>query len=156
MIQVLFICLGNICRSPMAEAVLRQLVDQAGLANQIEVDSVGTGDWHVGEPPHPGTQAVLQRHGVPFAGAARQLTRADLDTADYLIAMDAANVADVRRLGLTDANGPKLRRLMEFAPADLPRDVPDPWFTGDFDETYRLVTAGCQGLLEQIRREHDL
>jgi protein-tyrosine phosphatase len=156
MIDVLFICLGNICRSPMAEAVLKQLVDQAGLAEHIAVDSVGTGAWHIGEPPHPGTQAVLGRNGVPFAGAARQLTKADLDAADYLIAMDADNVAEVRRLGLSDANRPKLRRLMEFAPADLPRDVPDPWFTGDFDETYRLVSAGCRGLLEQIRREHDL
>ena len=126
MIHILFICLGNICRSPMAEAIMRHLIAQAGLGDHITVDSVGVGSWHIGQAPHPGTQDVLRLHGIPFAGAARQITAADIAGADYLIAMDRENVAGVRALDRSGAVTAKLRRLLEFAPPGSPRDVPDP------------------------------
>ena len=156
MVRVLFVCLGNICRSPMAEGVFGHLVAQAGLSEQISVDSAGTGSWHVGEPPHPGTRQVLHQHGIALDSTARQVDQADLRTADYIIAMDGENVRDLRRLdrqGLLDG---KLRRLLDFAPPGGPRDVPDPYYDNDFDTVYRLVEAGSQGLLAHIRREHGL
>ena len=155
MIAVLFICLGNICRSPMAEAVMRQLVHEAGLADHIQVDSVGVGAWHVGQPAHRGTQAVLREHNIPYAGRARQITAEDVRTADYLIAMDADNMAEVRRMLPANAEA-RLHRLLEFVPGRDPRDVPDPYFEDNFDWVYSLVDAGCRGLLAHIRAEHDL
>jgi protein-tyrosine phosphatase len=155
MIDVLFICLGNICRSPMAEAVMHQLIRQAGLDQQIRVDSVGVGSWHIGQPAHHGTLEILRRHNIPYEGRARQITAGDVENAAYLIAMDGENVADVRRMLPPNADK-KVHRLLEFAPAGFPRDVPDPYFDGRFDEVYRLVDAGCRGLLAHIRDEHRL
>lgn len=155
MIEVLFICLGNICRSPMAEAVMQQLVRDAELEERIHVDSVGVGDWHIGQSPHRGTQEILRRHNIPYAGFARQITRDDVKQADYLIAMDRENESDVRRMLPSDVKK-HVHRLLDFAPADYPCDVPDPYFDGKFDEVYHLVDAGCRGLLAHIRDEHDL
>jgi protein-tyrosine phosphatase len=155
MIEILFICLGNFCRSPMAEAVMHQLVHDAGLADRIRVDSVGLGAWHVGQPPHPGTQAILRRHHIPYAGRARQITPDDVRQADYLIVMDAENLAAVQRL-LPVTGTRHLHRLLDFAPAGFPRDVPDPYFDGNFDAVYDLVDAGCRGLLAHLRAEHAL
>ena len=155
MVDVLFICLGNICRSPMAEAVMQQLVRDAGLADHIRLDSVGVGAWHVGQPPHRGTQEALRRHNIPYAGRARQITRDDVEHADYLSAMDGENLADVRRL--LPANVDKrAHRLLDFAPAGFPPDVPDPYYAGNFDEVYHLVDAGCRGLLAHLRSAHHL
>jgi protein-tyrosine phosphatase len=139
----------------MAEAVMRQLVQEAGLGKSIHVDSVGVGDWHIGQPPHHGTQEVLRRHKIPYAGTARQITRDDVQNADFLIAMDSQNLADVRRM-LPAHVEKNVHRLLEFAPAGFPGDVPDPYFDGKFDEVYHLVDAGCRGLLAHIRRQHDL
>ncbi len=133
---------------------MRHLVAQAGLADQITVDSVGTGAWHIGEPPHHGTQAILRRESIAYDGCARQITRADIVEADYLVAMDAQNVADVRIVERSAIVDEKLRRLLEFAPPGGPLDVPDPYFEDNFDEVYRLVEAGCRGLLATIRAEH--
>src|SRR5262245_6124100 len=100
-IRVLFICMGNICRSPMAEAVFRDLVEQAGLSERFEIDSCGTGGWHAGDPPHRGTLAVLRRYGIDAsAQQARRLRAADLADFDYLLAMDAENLDDIARLGV--------------------------------------------------------
>lgn len=154
-IEVLFICLGNICRSPMAEAVMHKQVADAGLAGRIVVDSVGVGAWHVGQPPHPGTLEILRRHELPYAGRARQITHDDVRRAEYLIAMDSENLADVRRMLPANAKR-NLHRLLEFAPAGPPRDVPDPYYTGNFDAVYLLVDAGCRGLLAHIRATHEL
>lgn len=154
-IRVLFICLGNICRSPMAEAIMQHLVAEAGLTDKIVVDSVGTGDWHVGQPAHRGTREVLQRHGVSYSGVARQITVDDLST-PYLIAMDRQNLADARALDPTGLVASRLSLLLDYGPPGGPRDVPDPYYTGDFDTVYHLIDAACQGLLKHIREKHDL
>ena len=154
---ILFICLGNICRSPMAEAIFRKLVQDAGLADRFEIDSAGTGDWHIGEPPHRGSQAILRKNGVSFNGQhARQIQAVDLGHYDYLIVMDSSNLDDVqtlvRRHG-TDGLTPVIARLLDYAdPAIAGREhnVPDPYYTGNFDYVYELITSGCQGLLKEI------
>src|SRR2546421_5279164 len=110
MIRVVFVCLGNICRSPMAEAVFRNLVEEAGLTDQFEIDSAGTGDWHLGEPAHPGTRKILSKHGIELDHRARRVSPEDL-SADYFIVMDRQNLRDVAALG--DA---RIRLMMEFAP----------------------------------------
>ncbi len=156
MIRVIFVCLGNICRSPMAAAVFQHLVDRAGLSRQIEVDSAGTGNWHVGEPPHPGTSEILQRQGIVHSGRARQVKLDDLHTADYLVAMDVDNVAALRKLERQAVLNRKLFLLLDFAPPGSPRDVPDPYYKDNFDDVYQLIEAGCRGLLEHIRTEHKL
>ncbi len=156
MVRVLFICLGNICRSPMAEALFRRRVAEAGLAGEIEVRSAGTADWNVGLPAHRGTLDVLRRHGVPHDGRARQVSRSDLDWADYVIAMDGSNVADLRHLDRSGALDGKLYRLMEFGPPNAPLDVPDPYYDGRFDYVYGLVKTGTANLLEMIRNENGL
>lgn len=153
MIRVLFVCLGNICRSPMAEAVFRQKVRHGGLEDKIQADSAGTGHWHVGEMPHVGTRKVLESHGVVYTHRARQLTARDLDEFDYILAMDDDNIADITSLG---AGRAKVARFLEYAPHLGVRSVPDPYYTGGFDEVYRLLTAAAEGLLIAIRAEQTL
>lgn len=151
-IQVLFVCLGNICRSPMAEAVLRDMVRKEGLEDRIEVDSAGTGDWHIGNPPHVGTLRKLDEVGISYEGIrARQVHTHDFDAFDYIVAMDDANVKDLGRLkAISDG---KVMKLLDLVPDAKLKDVPDPYFTGNFDETYELVTAGCRALLDKIKAE---
>lgn len=153
-IQVLFVCLGNICRSPMADAVFQQMVDEAGLHEQICVDSAGTGSWHIGEKAHPGTRRVLAQHAIPYNGRARQITGTDMQTANsYIIAMDEENVTTlIERYG----NHPRLYRLLDFATQTHENNVPDPYFSGNFEYVYQLVTDGCRGLLATIRAENGL
>ncbi len=138
----------------MAEAVFQKLVDEAGLSAQIQVDSAGTGSWHVGEKAHPGTRKVLQDHGIVYNGRARQINNADM-RADhtYIIALDNNNLNDLqRRFGSHD----KRFRLLEFAQNTPERDVPDPYYTGNFETVYQLVLDGCQGLLDYIKKQEDL
>jgi protein-tyrosine phosphatase len=154
-IRVLFVCMGNICRSPMAEAVFRDLAGKAGLGGRFEVDSAGTGGWHAGEPPHRGTLAVLRRNGVdPGGQRARQLRAADLQAFDYVVAMDEENLDDIALLQ-AEARRP-VSRLLDYAAELGVRDVPDPYYDDSFERVYALVTAGCAGLLRHIRVEHDL
>jgi protein-tyrosine phosphatase len=136
----------------MAEAVFRQLVQDAELNDQIDIESAGTGGWHIGDRPHRGTLKVLAENQIEVgAKRARQLRRTDSTDFDYIIAMDADNVADIET-----ALGQRVPRLLEFAPPGTPHDVPDPYYANNFDEVYRLVQAGCQGLLAHIRAETGL
>ncbi|OAN45433.1 phosphotyrosine protein phosphatase [Chloroflexus islandicus] len=149
-IRVLFVCMGNICRSPMAEAIFRHLVEQAGLSDRFEIDSAGTGGWHVGEPPHPGTQRVLARHNIATAGMrARQVRSADIDQFDYILVMDRENLADLGRFHPRARERAKL--LLSFAPELGVDEVPDPYYNGRFDEVYQLIETACRNLLAYIR-----
>lgn len=153
-VRVLFVCLGNICRSPTAEAVMRHLVDEAELADRIEIDSAGTGDWHLGEPPDQRSQEVGRRRGMPLGGHARQVDRADFEGFDYLVAMDAANRDSLLRLAPDDAGRSRVHLLRDFDPASPPgSDVPDPYYGGPqgFDQVFDICVAGCGGLLDRLR-----
>ncbi|MBA4541378.1 MULTISPECIES: low molecular weight protein-tyrosine-phosphatase [Thermoactinomyces] len=155
MISVLFVCLGNICRSPMAEAVFRHYVREEGLDDQIRVDSAGTGDWHTGEPPHHGTRKKLDQYGISYEGIrARQVKKEDFSNFTYIIGMDNRNVENLHKL--SGNSGDNVYRFVDFIPNTTYTEVPDPWYTGNFDETYELVSAGCRHLLDKIKREHHL
>jgi protein-tyrosine phosphatase len=148
-INVLFVCMGNICRSPMAEAVFRDLVKKNRLDDRFEIASAGTGDWHAGERPHRGTREVLARHGIdPNGLVAKQVTQEALDRAHYIVAMDADNLADLHSWRVDNA---KLSRLLDHAEDLNVRDVPDPYYDGRFELVYELVRIGSEGLLKHIQ-----
>jgi protein-tyrosine phosphatase len=154
--RILFVCLGNICRSPTAEGVMRSLVAQAGLEDSIELDSAGTGAWHVGSPPDERATEAASTRGVTLEGSARQVKRTDFKDFDVLIAMDSANLRDLRALAHGDEERAKVSLLREFDPASVSSgdlDVPDPYYgAGDgFAKVFDLVHAACEGLLAQIQ-----
>jgi protein-tyrosine phosphatase len=153
MIRVLFVCLGNICRSPMAEAVFQYKVRAAGLEELIAADSAGTGHWNLGKPPHPGTCRILTANGIAYDHRARLIMRPDLDAFDYIVTMDDRNYSDVRELGSGRA---KVLRFMDCAPHTGVREVPDPYYTGNYHEVYRLVNAAADGLIAALRQAHGL
>jgi len=147
--KILFICHGNICRSPMAEFVMKRLVEEAGLSAQFEIASAATSTEEIGNPVYPPARRKLAEHGITCAGkTARQITRGDYKHYDYIIAMDHNNLRNLRRL-LGDDDEGKISLLMDYT--SRPGDVADPWYTGDFEATWRDVIEGCSGLLERIR-----
>ncbi|UOQ84552.1 low molecular weight protein-tyrosine-phosphatase [Gracilibacillus salinarum] len=155
MIKVLFICLGNICRSPMAEAVFRHIAEEKGLKDRFVIDSAGVGDWHIGEAPHKGTRAKLDEMKISYEGQlARQISANDFSEFDYVIAMDQQNMDDLASI-TTDADV-VVKKLMDFVAQPKEQNVPDPYFTKNFDYTYELVKEGCHQLLNYIIAEHDV
>ena len=157
MIRVLFVCQGNICRSPMAEAVMRHLVEKAGLSDKISVDSAGVGRWHIGEPAHRGTLAILKQNSIAHAGRARQVAADDMATVDYILPVDRMTYDDLRVFGAPKAGEVSL--FLKWANASgltEVDEVPDPYYDNTFDRSYHLVTRGCQALLDHIRAEHGI
>lgn len=151
MTKILFVCLGNICRSPMAEFVFRDMVQKQGLGDRFSVASAATSTEELGNPVHPGTQRRLAREGISTRGkTAVQLTRRDYQRYDYLIGMEQRNLSGMLRILGSNPAG-KVHRLLDFT--DRPRDIADPWYTGDFDRTYDDVVEGCRGLLEHLLEE---
>ncbi|MCT1904716.1 low molecular weight phosphotyrosine protein phosphatase [Oceanobacillus sojae] len=155
MVRVLFVCLGNICRSPMAEAIFRDLVKKEHLEDKIEVDSCGTGDWHLGQSPHPGTKEILDQQGISYDGVkSRLLTADDFEQFDYMVAMDQNNYNTLT--GSNNHEKTAVVKLMEFVEDIEEDDIPDPYYTGDFGQTNRLVSEGCYGLLQFLKEKHHL
>jgi protein-tyrosine phosphatase len=156
--RILFVCMGNICRSPTAEGVMRALVRDAGLEDRIQIDSAGTGGWHAGEPPDARATEAARRRGIVLDGAARQVRAEDFAEFDLLVAMDRENLRGLLAIAPDEDAAAKVRLLREFGPVgagagDL--DVPDPYYGGErgFDTVVELVQAACRGLLDELRRD---
>jgi protein-tyrosine phosphatase len=159
MLRLCFVCLGNICRSPIGEGVMRHLIEQAGLADRIAVDSAGTAGYHAGELPDARARAAGKRAGIAVGGRARQFKSADFEQFDYVLAMDRSNFEDLSELAPSDAARAKLRLLRSFdAKSPQGASVPDPYYGGDedFDDVVQICLAACQPLLTWLRREHGL
>lgn len=157
MIKVLMVCLGNICRSPMAEGVLAHLVKEAQLDGQVSVDSAGTGSYHVDETVHPNTLATLKKHGIAYHGRARQFWSQDMTTFDYVLGMDASNLANIRRYeGTAETN--LFLHYANVAGATTEAEVPDPYSYGidRYEAVFELVMLGNRALLNAIRSRHNL
>ena len=153
MTRILFICHGNICRSPMAEFIMKDLVSKEGPSKQFEILSAATSTEEIGNPVYPPVRKLLSGHGISCAGkAARQLTNADYDNFDLLIGMDQENLRNMYSICGGDYTD-KMHLLLEYAGRQ--GDIPDPWYTRDFASTWQTVEAGCQGLLEQLRENTD-
>ena len=151
MTRILFVCLGNICRSPMAEFVMKDLVAKAGREAEFRIASAGTESFNIGKPVYPEAARMLARHGIRCQGkTARQLRNADYDEYDLIIGMDRENLRDMARICGGDFYD-KFHLLMEFT--DRPGDVSDPWYTRDFEAAWRDIAEGCQGLLDWLDRE---
>lgn len=149
--KILFVCHGNICRSPMAEFVMKDLVKKAGLESQFHIESAATSWEEIGNPVYPPARRKLAEHGISYEGhAARQLTKQDYEDYDLLIGMDQANLRNMCRICGGDLAN-KMSLLMDHT--DHPGDVADPWYTGDFEATWQDVLAGCQGLLKELTKE---
>jgi len=148
-IKILFVCHGNICRSPMAEFVMKDLVKKVGLESEFEIASAATSMEELGNPVYPPARRKMAEHGIGCAGkTARQMERRDYDRWDLLVGMDSANIRNMKRICGGDPAG-KILRLLDLT--ERPGDVADPWYTGDFEATWRDVNAGCRALLEKCR-----
>lgn len=148
MIKILFVCHGNICRSPMAEFVMKDLVNKKGMADQFEIASAATSTEEIGNPVYPPAKRKLKEHGISCEGkTARQMTKEDYTYYDYIIAMDRFNLKNMARFVGNDPDN-KVSLLMDFT--SHPGDVADPWYTGDFDATWDDVNEGCVGILKKL------
>ena len=151
MTAILFVCYGNICRSPMAEFVMKDLIAKSGRAGDFLIESAATSPCNTGSPVYPPARQMLKRHGIDCSGKqARPMQQDDYERFDLLIGMDGENLEDMRCLCGGDPDG-KIRRLLDFT--DRPGEVADPWYTGDFDATWRDVAEGCRGLLDWLNRK---
>lgn len=156
-VRILFVCLGNICRSPTAEGVMRHLLEAESLHDRVSVDSAGTGSWHVGNAPDRRARAEGTRRGVEISGASRQVQMEDFDEFDLLVAMDADNAAHLRAIAPSPEAAARVVMLRAYDP-ETPHgpDVPDPYYGGDdgFADVFELVEASCQGLIDELRTTH--
>ena len=151
MVKILFVCHGNICRSPMAEFVMKDMVKRKGLAERFEINSAATSTEEIGNPVYPPVKRTLSEHGISCEGkTARRITKGDYDYYDYIIAMEKYNIRNIERITGNDKDH-KISLLLSFAGID--DDITDPWYTGNFDATWNDVVKGCRGLLEHIENE---
>ena len=151
MIKILFVCHGNICRSPMAEFVFKDMIEKEGLADYFHVESAATSTEELGNPVHYGTARILDRLGIDYSRKrARQMNKKDYQDYDYLIGMDHWNMRNMNRFADGDSDA-KLFMLLSFT--DSPGEVADPWYTGNFEATYRDVVEGCEGFLQYLREQ---
>ena len=149
--RILFICHGNICRSPMAEYIMKELVKREGVAGDWEIESAAVSREEIGNPPHYGTVNKLREEHIPLVPHhAKQITWKDYERADYIIGMDTANIRNLNRMLKNDPDG-KVYKFLSFTGSG--RDIADLWYTGDFEATYRDVVEGCNGFLAYLRRE---
>lgn len=153
--SILFVCMGNICRSPSAENVMRKFLEEEGLENQVRCDSAGTINYHAGRSPDPRMTVAGKRRGYAMTGTARQVTAKDLDEFDLIIAMDNDNFADLEKLA-TDSNKHKLKKFCEYCVHHSDTEVPDPYYGGaeGFEHVLDLLEDGCEEILEQILAKH--
>lgn len=152
--SVLFVCLGNICRSPLAEGIFTSLVVEAGLEDRFEIESAGTGAWHVGERPDARAEMVANQHGVDLVSRARQITEDDLHHFDYVIAMDRENLRNIQRMADAGGADAAIHLLREFDPeGDAGAEVPDPYYGGasGFENVYEMVHRSCRALLDRLK-----
>ena len=151
--RVLFVCLGNICRSPLAEGVFRNLVDEAGLSDRFLIDSAGTGSWHVGERPDARAAMVAKEHGVELDTRARQVTERDLHDFDHVLAMDRENLLSLKRMAGSSGGDAEIELLRAYDPDPDGDDVPDPYYGGvsGFENVYDIVARSCDALLKRLR-----
>ena len=154
-IKILFVCHGNICRSPMAESIFNYMIKEKGIADKFETDSAGTSREEIGHEVHRGTVRKLKEMNIPVTPhKARQMTWVDYEYFDYIIAMDSMNVANIIRIaGNSDYDG-KVHKIMVYVGED--RDVADPWYTGNFDATYDDISRGVEGLLNTLNKKYNL
>jgi len=156
-IRILFVCTGNICRSPTAEAVMKKLAAEAGIADRLEIASAGTSRYHVGEPPDSRAQEAAERRGYDLSGIrARQVRGDEIGANDYVLAMDRGHFSTLQRMAGRDA-GDRVGLFLEFAPGTPVRDVPDPYYSpqGRFEEALDLIEAGARGLIEHLKSRQD-
>ena len=151
MTRILFVCHGNICRSPMAEFVMKDIVEKAGLSHEFEIASAATSTYEIGNPVYPPARQKLAEHGIDCKGkTARQITKKDYDYYDYIVAMDQSNIRNLKNMLSNDPQG-KISLLMDYT--SRPADVADPWYTGDFQATWDDVSEGCEALLKFIMKK---
>lgn len=148
-VRILFVCMGNICRSPLAECVFRHQVEARGVAHRFMIDSAGTGGWHAGNPPDPRVRCVAAENGIIVSGRARQVERADFERFDHILCMDHSNLSDLLRRG---APRDRTRLFLSWDPGAAVEEVPDPYYGGPegFEDVFRLVDAACAALLDAL------